>query len=162
VARRLTLTLVLVAATLAVVPPVLGAVQRRSVPFGSAAFVLGALTMTRSGSGAILGGRALVPGSVVNGAVTIGNGPVAAQYRLSSSVSGDAAFARSLRVTVTRASDGSRLYGGPLAGLDADLGRLAPNAAVTYRLAVSLPRSAGNALQGRSASAAFSWSAVQN
>ncbi|HYM64692.1 MAG TPA: hypothetical protein VES61_08430 [Gaiellaceae bacterium] len=52
-------------------------------------------------------------------------------------------------------------YRGPLAGLEREaLGMFAPAKAHTYKLNVALPSTAGNELQGLSAGASFTWSAV--
>ena len=65
-------------------------------------------------------------------------------------------------LVLTVADDTGRIaYRGPLADLaDETLGTFAPAEAHTYTLGVALPSTAGNELQGLSAGASFTWSAV--
>jgi hypothetical protein len=59
------------------------------------------------------------------------------------------------------ADTGRTAYRGSLADLAGEaLGTFAPAEAHTYQLSVALPSSAGNELQGLSAGASFTWSAV--
>ena len=81
-------------------------------------------------------------------------------FVLSAAVSGDTKLASSLVLTVADET-GRIAYQGPLAGLADDaLGTFAPAEAHTYQLSVALPGTAGNELQGLSAGASFTWSAV--
>jgi spore coat-associated protein N len=134
------------------------------------AFASGALTMARSGSGAIFSASAMKIGDVVDGSVTITNtGSLAGTYTLSGSNSGSSALAGQLQLKVYKDTDnsGSPVYSGSLAGLgSASLGTFAANGdAHTLYFHISLPSAgsdtADNALQGLSTSEAFTWSATQ-
>lgn len=138
------------------------------------AFTSGTLTMSRSGSGAILSASALKIGQESVGSVTITNtGTLSAVYSLAGSSSGSAALAAALKLVVYKDTDGeaaSKLYDGSLSGFaSAALGTFAAAGgagdAHTYYFHVSLPTTGSdagdNALQGATASASFTWSAVQ-
>ena len=134
------------------------------------AFASGSLTMSRSGSGAVLSASAMKIGDSASGSVTITNtGSLAAVYTLDSSVSGSNALAGQLRLKIYKDVDnsGTALYDGALSGVgSAALGTFAANGdAHTFYFHVSLPTTgtdAGdNAFQGLSSSVAFTWSATQ-
>ena len=115
----------------------------------------------RVGSGPVFELGNLAPGQNASESVRIANtGGTPGKFVLSAAMSGDAKLASSLILTV--ADDTGRIaYRGPVAGLaDETLGTFAPAEAHTYTLGVALPSTAGNELQGLSASASFSWSAV--
>ncbi len=134
------------------------------------AFASGSLTMSRSGSGAVLSASAMKIGDSTSGSVTITNtGSLAAVYTLDSSVSGSSALAGQLRLKIYKDVDnsGTAVYDGALSGVgSAALGTFAANGdAHTFYFHVSLPTTgtdAGdNAFQGLSSSVAFTWSATQ-
>jgi spore coat-associated protein N len=134
------------------------------------AFASGALTMARSGSGAIFSASAMKIGDVVDGSVTITNtGSLAGSYTLSGSNSGNSALAGQLQLKVYKDADnsGSPVYSGSLAGFSsASLGTFAANGdSHTFYFHISLPSAgsdtADNTLQGLSTSEAFTWSATQ-
>lgn len=138
------------------------------------AFTTGTLSMSRSGSGAILSASALKIGQESTGSVTITNtGSLAGAYTLSGSTSGSSTLAGALQLVVYKDTDNdslSQIYSGSLAGFSSvALGTFAASGssgdAHTFYFHVSLPTTgtdAGdNALQGTSASASFTWSAVQ-
>ncbi|TMJ96879.1 MAG: hypothetical protein E6G67_04025 [Actinobacteria bacterium] len=139
------------------------------VSISSNSFAAGTLTMSRSGSGAIFSASAQKIGQESTGSVTITNtGSLAGVYTLSGSAGGSLASA--LRLVIYKDNDGSAgsaVYDGPLAGFSsASLGTFAASGdSHVFYFHVSLPTTgtdAGdNALQGQSASASFSWSAVQ-
>jgi spore coat-associated protein N len=140
------------------------------VSIANNAFATGALTMTRSGSGAILSASGMKIGDTVSGSVTITNtGTLAGSYTLSGSNSGSAALAGQLQLTIYKDTDnsGSPVYSGTLGGLgSAALGTFAANGdAHTFYFHVSLPTAgsdtADNAFQGLSTSETFTWSATQ-
>jgi hypothetical protein len=138
------------------------------VTIASNAFASGTLTMTRSGSGAILSASAMKIGDTVAGSVTITNtGTLAGVYSLTGSTSGSAALAAQLNLKVYKDVDGgTALYNGSLAGISsAALGTFAPGDAHIFYVHVTLPTTgtdAGdNVLQGLSASTTFTWSATQ-
>jgi spore coat-associated protein N len=139
------------------------------VTISSNAFAAGTLEMSRSGSGAIFSAANMVVDQTVSGSVTITNtGSLAGVYTLSSSASGD--LAPSLDLVIYKDDDGdpgAQVYDGSLADLDeAALGTFAADGgAHTFYFHVTLPstgsQAGDNALQGKSASASFTWSAVQ-
>jgi spore coat-associated protein N len=134
------------------------------------AFATGVLTMTRSGSGAILSASGMKIGDTVTGSVTITNtGTLAGAYTLSGSNSGSSALAGQLQLTIYEDADntGTPVYTGTLSGFSsASLGTFAAtNGAHTFYFHVSLPSAgsdtADNAFQGLSTSETFTWSATQ-
>lgn len=140
----------------------------------SNAFTTGSMSMSRSGSGAVLSASALKIGQESIGSVTITNtGSLAGVYSLSGSTTGSAALGSALRLVVYKDNDGvaaDKLYDGALSGLSSTaLGTFAAAGSTgdahTYYFHVSLPSTgtdAGdNALQGATASSSFTWSAVQ-
>ena len=139
------------------------------VTIDSNAFAAGTLEMTRSGSGAVLSAANMVVDQEVTGSVTITNsGSLAGDYVLDGSASGD--LAPSLELVVYKDSDGAagaKIYEGSLADLDSvALGTFAADGgAHTFYFHVTLPSTGSdagdNTLQGKSASASFTWSATQ-
>jgi hypothetical protein len=140
----------------------------------SNAFTTGTMSMGRSGSGAILSAAALKIGQESTGSITITNtGSLAGVYSLAGSSAGSAALGGALKLVVYKDNDGiaaDKLYDGTMSGLTAaSLGTFAPSGSTgdahTFYFHVSLPTTgtdAGdNALQGATASASFTWSAVQ-
>ena len=136
----------------------------------SNAFASGSLTMTRSGSGAILTASAMKIGDSASGSVTITNtGNLAGVYTLGGSTTGSSALAGQLLLKIYADADntGTPAYSGALSGLSSlSLGTFAASGdAHTYYFHVSLPTTgtdAGdNAFQGLAASATFAWSATQ-
>lgn len=140
----------------------------------SNAFTTGTISMSRSGSGAVLSASALKIGHASTGSVTISNtGSLAADYTLAGSASGNAALRDALQLVVYKDADAdaeAKLYEGALSGFSsAALGTFAAAGetgdAHTFYFHVTLPTTgtdAGdNAFQGVTASASFTWSAVQ-
>jgi predicted ribosomally synthesized peptide with SipW-like signal peptide len=140
----------------------------------SNAFTTGTLSMSRSGSGAVLAASALKIGQESTGSVTISNtGSLAGIYSLGGSTTGSSALAGALKLVVYKETDNdttSKLYDGALSGLSSvSLGTFAPAGASgdahTFYFHVSLPSTGSDAgdnlLQGTTASASFTWSAVQ-
>jgi spore coat-associated protein N len=136
----------------------------------SNAFASGALTMSRSGSGAIFTASTMKIGDTATGSVTITNtGNLAGVYTLAGSTSGSSPLAGQLQLTIYKDADntGTPVYSGALASfVSAALGTFAANGdAHTYYFHVALPTTgtdAGdNAFQGLSSSATFTWSATQ-
>jgi hypothetical protein len=137
----------------------------------SNAFTSGTLTMSRSGSGAIFASGNMKIGDEATGSVTITNtGSLAATYALTGAVSGDATIGSTLNLKIYADNDGvagSKIYDGALNGVSSlALGSFAATSGShTYHFHVSLPSTgtdAGdNALQGKSATASFTWSATQ-
>jgi spore coat-associated protein N len=140
---------------------------------GSNAFATGTVSMNRSGSGAILSLPAMKIGDAASGSVTISNtGSLASVYSLSGATTGSAVLADQLRLVIYKDVDGdagAKLYDGPLSGFtSAALGTFAASGsegdAHTFYFHVSLETTGSdagdNALQGLSATASFTWSAV--
>ena len=149
--RRILLPVLILAVALVAVHPVLAAAGDSD----------GNVAVGRVGSGPVFDLGNLTPGDKASESVRIANtGSASGTFVLSAAVSGDTKLASSLVLTV--ADDTGRIaYRGPLAGLAGEtLGNFAPAEAHTFTLNVALPSTAGNELQGLSAAASFSWSAV--
>lgn len=137
----------------------------------SNAFTTGTLTMSRSGSGAILTASTMKPGDEATGSVTILNtGSLAGIYTLTGSTSGSSALAGQLKLVLYKNTDNdvpSKIYDGALSSFSSvALGTLvATSGTGTYYFHVSLPTTGSdagdNALQGLSATASFTWAATQ-
>jgi hypothetical protein len=148
--RRVLFSLITLAVALVAVHPVLGGVGTE-----------GSVSVSRSGSGPVFDLAGLAPGHDTSGNVRIANaGSGPGNFVLSAAVSGDPKLASSLVLTVADET-GHVAYRGSLAGLSSEtLGTFAPAETHTYKLSVALPGRAGNELQGLSAGASFTWSAV--
>jgi hypothetical protein len=139
------------------------------VTISNNAFAAGTLEMDRSGSGAVFSAANMAVGGEASGSVTISNtGSLAGEYVLTGSASGE--LAPSLDLVIYKDDDGgagSKIYDGALDDLESvDLGSFAADGgAHTFYFHVSLPTTGSdagdNALQGKSASASFTWSATQ-
>jgi hypothetical protein len=136
------------------------------VTISNNAFATGTLTIGRSGSGAIFNATNQKIGQDSTGSVTIQNtGSMDGLFTLSSSATGDLASA--LKLVIYKDKDlGTKLYDGTLSGMSsADLGVIAQGASSTFYFHVLLPSTGSdagdNALQGKTASATFTWNAVQ-
>ena len=140
----------------------------------SNAFATGTLSMSRSGTGAVLSAQGLKIGDELTGSVTISNtGSLAGAYTLSGAAESgsNAALAGKLVLAVYKDVDGGTpLYSGSLSAFSSvGLGSFSPaggtGASHTFYFHLSLPSTgtdAGdNALQGLSASESFTWSAAQ-
>lgn len=149
--RRILFSVVTLAVALVAVHPVLG----------SAGGSDGSVAVGRAGSGPVFDLGNLAPGHGESENVRIANtGSAPGTFVLSAAVSGNAKLASSLVLTVADET-GRVAYRGPLAGLAGEaLGSFAPAEAHTYKLSVALPGTTGNELQGLSAGASFTWSAV--
>jgi hypothetical protein len=138
------------------------------VTIGSNAFATGTLTIARGGSGAVFTSSNQKVGQETTGSVTISNtGSLDGVFTLAGSATGTLVDA--LKLVVYKDTDnaaGSKLYDGTLAGFGSlNLGTIAGGANATFYFHVSLPTTGNaatdNALQGKSASGTFTWSAVQ-
>jgi len=133
------------------------------------AFSAGSLTMTRSGTGAILTATAMKIGDEATGSITINNtGNLAGAYTLTGSNAGSAPLAGQLNLAVYADVDGgSAVYTGSLGGFSSvSLGTFAALTGThTYYFHVTLPTTgtdAGdNLLQGLTTTETFTWSAIQ-
>lgn len=138
------------------------------VTIASNAFATGTLSIARGGTGAIFNASSQKIGQESTGSVTISNtGSLDGTFTLAGSSTGT--LAPSLKLVIYKNTDnnaGTKLYDGTLSGFaSADLGTIAGGASGTYFFHVSLPTTGSdatdNALQGKSASESFTWSAVQ-
>ena len=123
------------------------------------------LHLVASKRGAILSGRNLSPGDRVAGSVTIRNaGALSGSFTLRAGLRGSRQLAQHLVVAVReRTPRKTRLvYSGSLARFrTVRLGKIGPHQARTFRFAVRLRSNVPNGLQGRRATASFTWRAVQ-
>lgn len=142
------------------------------VSISSNAFTTGSLTMTRSGSGVIFDLAEAKIGQEATGSVTINNtGTLPGAYTLEGSSSG--ALAPSLNLKIYKDTDNqasSKIYDGTLAAIATafplSLGTFAATSGThTYYFHVTIPTTGSdagdNALQGKAASASFTWKATQ-
>lgn len=135
----------------------------------SNAFTTGTLSMTSSGSGAIFSAANMKIGDTATGSVTINNtGSLAAAYALSGAITGDATLAGDLKLKIYADVDsGTPIFDGSLDGVsNLALGTFAATSGShTYYFHISLPTTGSadgdNALQGKTATAAFTWTATQ-
>jgi spore coat-associated protein N len=120
-----------------------------------------------SSGGAQLSVAGLVPGQSRVATIRVSNaGSGASQFSLSAHTAdrvgpGGTPLSSALNLRIAP-SGGSApaLYDGPLSGLGRlDLGQIAAGAARAYGFTVTLPRSAGNGVEGSSLSAGFTWNA---
>lgn len=168
VLRRVLISLTVIAFTVAVVQPVLGAIGAKDGVLRGGVMTDGTLAISSSRTGAILSSTGLKPGQTVNGSITIANtGTLAGRYTLSGAATGSAELAGRLQLVVYKDADGAegaKLYEGSLGAFrSVELGTFAARGeSHTFHFHVSLPTSTSdNALQGLAASASFTWSAVQ-
>lgn len=136
----------------------------------SNAFTTGTLSMTSSGSGAIFSAANMKIGDTATGSVTINNtGSLAATYVLNGAITGDATLAGDLKLKIYADTDnsGTPIFDASLNGVsDLALGTFAATSGShTYYFHISLPTTGSaagdNALQGKTATAAFTWTATQ-
>lgn len=137
----------------------------------SNAFTAGTLTMSRSGSGAIFSSGNMKIGDTATGSVTITNtGSLAAAYTMDGAITGDSSLAGQMGLVIYADNDnvaGSKIFDGQLNGVSGlSLGNFAATSgAHTYYFHVTLPSSGTNAgdnvLQGKTATATFTWNATQ-
>jgi spore coat-associated protein N len=126
-------------------------------------YTAGTLTMTNSkANAAVFNQSNLKPGDTVIGTVTITNsGTLPATYELVEEAvnpfTGDL-----LSLVITDTASGAEVYRGTFGKAATQaLGQWAPGEARTLRFATTLASGASNAEQGKSASATYTWNAVQ-
>lgn len=106
----------------------------------------------------------LKPGDIVNSKVTIANsGTLAAAFALSeNAVNG---FTNKDNLVLTISTGGTTVWTGTFGALTAagplDLGTFAAGEAREYTFSVKLAQSAGNAEQGKNATATYTWNSTQ-
>ena len=135
------------------------------------AITTGTLALSRSGSGAVLTAQAVKVGDTVNGSVTITNtGTLTGTFTLTGALEGgsDATLADQLHLVVCEDADGSgtAVYDGAFSAFgSAGLGTFAPGASHTFYFHATLNSRGSdvldNAMQGKSAGQAFTWSGTQ-
>jgi hypothetical protein len=163
--RKFFVSVLAIAATLVVVPSVLAALRSPSA-FG-ASFTHGKVVTRGWASPQAIDAQRLRIGVPVKLSLTIANdGSLSATYRLKARIAGDHRFAAQLSIVATRREDGATIFSGPLTRLrTVDLGRFGAGAHETLQLRVTLASTGSdagdNALQARSASVAFTWTATQ-
>ena len=135
------------------------------------AITTGTLVLQRSGSGAVLTAQGVKVGETVNGSVTITNtGTLTGAFTLTGALEGgsDATLAGQLRLVIYEDADGSGspVYDGTFSAFgSAALGSFGPGASHTFYFHATLNSRGSdaldNAMQGKSASQAFTWSGTQ-
>lgn len=132
-------------------------------------FSSGTFTHTNSkNGGAIVTGSNMKPGDVKTGEVTITNtGSIAGTFKLSESNVSSTFTAGNLKLKIEDVTTATpvQVYSGnfgavPAAGIG--LGNYAAGEAHTYRYTVTFDQNADNTDQGKSATADYSWTAVQS
>ncbi|MDP9303014.1 MAG: hypothetical protein M3O92_00735 [Actinomycetota bacterium] len=163
--RKIFISLLVVVATLVVVPSVLAALNSPSV-FG-ASFTHGNVVTGGWASPQGIDAQRLRIGVPVGQSLTIANeGSLPATYRLNARTTGDPGLLAHLSVIATRSNDGATIFSGAVTRLRAvDLGRFRAGEQETLQLRVLLTSTGtearDNGLQGRAASVAFTWIATQ-
>jgi spore coat-associated protein N len=135
------------------------------------AITTGTLALQRSGTGAVLTAQGVKVGQTVDGSVTITNtGTLTGTFTLTGALEGgsDATVADQLRLVVYEDTDGSGtpLYDGAFSAFgSAGLGTFGPGASHTFFFHATLNSRGSdaldNAMQGKTASQAFTWSGTQ-
>ncbi|MBA3735110.1 MAG: hypothetical protein H0W90_07930 [Actinobacteria bacterium] len=163
-ARKIFVSVLVVLATLVIVPSVLAALRSPSA-FGSVTH--GTVVSGGWASPLPMDAKRLRIGATVKQSLTIANdGSLPANYRLKARVAGDPRLAAQLSVVATRLADGATIFSVPVTHLQSvDLGRFAAGEHETLRLRMTLMSTgtdAGdNVLQGRDMSVGFPWTATQ-
>ncbi len=126
-------------------------------------FSSGPAVAVDASGGAQLSVGGLVPGASRSATIRLSNaGSETASFALATRLTdqvrpGGTALSSVLELRIA-SSDGAVLYDGALAGLRRlALGRIDAGAERAFRITVTLPRSVGNAVEGSSSSAGFSW-----
>jgi hypothetical protein len=164
IARRggVSLLLTAVAAAVAVAAPGRAPAQQLKLTAAS-----GALSLSNSRAGAaILSAPALRPGATATGTATVG-ASAAARLALSARIeaetpgTGGGRLSSQLQLAVVDVATRAVVYRGSPAGLtNANAGTLAAGRRRTYSFTVTLPATAGNAVQGARLRLSFVWTAV--
>lgn len=131
------------------------------------AFTAGTLTQTNSkANAAIFNISNMKPGDTVNGTVTITNsGTLPSTFKLTEAATNNFATASVLQLTITQNGVQAPVWSGTLGNLTAagpiSLGQFAAGEARTYTFSVNLIQAATNAEQGKTATATYTWDAIQ-
>ncbi|MBE7326007.1 hypothetical protein IEQ44_15260 [Nocardioides sp. Y6] len=127
----------------------------------------GTLTQANSKDGqAVFNLANIKPGDVVNGSLTITNtGSLPANFTLTEKSSVNGFSADNLKLTITNTTTNTEVFKGTFGALEDNkantLGTFAAGDVNTYTFSVSLAQGATNADQGKTASAVYTWDAVQ-
>jgi hypothetical protein len=163
--RKVFVSVLVILATLVIVPSVLAALTSPSA-FGRSPFTHGNVVTRGWASPQAIDAKRMRVGVSVTQSLTIANdGSLPATYRLRARISDDRGFAGRLSVVATRRSDGATIFSGPATRLGRfDLGRFEAGQQETIRLRVMLTSTgtdAGdNVFQGRGSSVTFTWTAT--
>lgn len=108
----------------------------------------------------------LKPGDSLTGGLELTNtGDLPAAFSLTEASSSNGFSDDMLSLTITNVTSKTSVYTGAFGGLEDgvknELGRLAPGRTAAYRFTVTLDQDATNTEQGKSATAAYEWDAVQ-
>ncbi|MEX5271592.1 TasA family protein [Kocuria sabuli] len=131
------------------------------------AYTTGTLTQANSkANSAIFALDNLKPGDTLNGTVTITNsGSLPATFKLSETATNGFTTKSNLKLTITEAGSATPVWSGTFGDLTTagpkDLGTWEAGAAKTFVFSVTLAQSADNTEQGKTATATYSWNAVQ-
>lgn len=126
------------------------------------AYTTGTLTQTNSkANAAIFNLSNLKPGDTLNGTVTITNsGSLPSIFTLKETATNGFTTPANLKLTITEGT--TTVWSGTFATLGtADLGTFAAGQAKTFTFSTTLAQSAGNDEQGKTATATYTWDAVQ-
>ena len=127
----------------------------------------GTLTQSNSKAGeAIFDATNLKPGDTVKGSLTITNtGSLPASFSLTETASTNGFTGSNLQLVITDRTNGTEVYNGTFGGLvdgtKVTLGDFAAGTAAEYEFVVTLAQATPNADQGKTATATYTWDAVQ-
>ena len=131
------------------------------------AFTTGTLTQTNSkANSAVFNLNNMKPGDTLNGSVAITNsGTLGAGFKLTETATNGFTTKSNLKLTITESGSTTPVWTGTFGELAAagplTLGDWAPGQAKTFVFSVTLAQSADNTEQGKTATATYSWDAVQ-
>ncbi|GAA1114608.1 TasA family protein [Arthrobacter flavus] len=130
----------------------------------SNAYTTGTLTQSNSKANAAVFNLSNVkPGDTLNGAVTITNtGSLASTFTLKEAATNGFTTKANLKLVVTQQGVTAPVFSGTFGELGtASLGTFAPGEARTFTFSTNLAQTAGNEEQGKTATATYTWDAVQ-
>lgn len=130
----------------------------------SNAYTTGTLTQSNSkANAAIFNLNNVKPGDTLNGTVTItNNGSLASTFTLKEAATNGFSTKANLKLVVTQQGVTAPIFSGTFGELgSANLGTFAPGEARTFTFSTNLAQSAGNEEQGKTATATYTWDAVQ-
>jgi spore coat-associated protein N len=136
-----------------------------STSVSSSAVTAGTLVHTNSHDGVSMNVANIKPGDSISGTVTISNtGSLDSTLTLQETADNSAFTAGDLKLVIAQGS--TELYNGNFGALDnstlLDLGALNTTQSTTIKFTVSMPSGAGDANQGKQASASYRWVTTQS